>query len=230
MRGRSVAKLDPARPAATHDAGAAEAVRPAGRGGRKRDASRDAEILDAALEVLSEVGYAAMTIDEVAARVKASKATIYRRWPSKGHLVVDAAARMKSSQVALDRLPDTGTLRGDYLELFRVHSVEQADLTLRVMAGLASMISDERTLTDEVSAAVVEPWAAAQLVLMRRAVDRGEISASADIETASTVIPSIAAYRALVQQKPFERDFLISMLDGVVMPALLNAEYVRPAQ
>src|ERR1700710_1308083 len=81
--------------------------------GRKRDHSRDPEILQAALDVLAENGYDGMTIDMVAARAKAGKATLYRRWPSKGHLVVDAIACMKRSDAALAALPDTGTLRGD---------------------------------------------------------------------------------------------------------------------
>jgi len=66
----------------------------------------------------------------------------------------------------------------------------------------------------------VEPWAAANRVLLSRAVSRGEIDASADIETLSQIIPSIAAYRALIQRKPFDRDFLISIVDGVLLPAV----------
>ena len=57
--------------------------------GRKRDPSRDQDILDAALDVLVESGYDGMTVDMVAARAKAGKATLYRRWPSKGELIVD---------------------------------------------------------------------------------------------------------------------------------------------
>ena len=63
--------------------------------------------------MLAETGYDGMTIDMVAARAKAGKATLYRRWASKAELVLDAVACMKSSDVDLDRLPDTGTLRGD---------------------------------------------------------------------------------------------------------------------
>ncbi len=55
---------------------------------------------------------------------------------------------------------------------------------------------------------------------MERALARGEISASADIATLSQVIPSMAAYRSLVQRKSFERAFLVSMVDGVILPAL----------
>ena len=54
--------------------------------GRKRDPSRDAKILEATLDVLAEVGAAGLTMDAVAARAGAGKATIYRRWTSKAEL------------------------------------------------------------------------------------------------------------------------------------------------
>ena len=70
--------------------------------GRKRDHTRDPEILDAALDVLAETGYDGMTIDMVAARAKAGKATLYRRWPSKAELVIDAVACMKQGDFTPD--------------------------------------------------------------------------------------------------------------------------------
>ena len=200
----------------------------AGRGqtarlGRKRDHTRDPEILDAALEVLAEVGYESMTMGMVASRAKAGKATLYRRWPSKAELVPDAVSRMKRGQVDLDRLPDTGTLRGDLVAVIRPQSIEEAERKLKVMAGLASMLSQNRELAEEVNAAVVEPWADAHRVFMRRAVDRGEIPAAADIETLSRVVPSMAAYRTLIQLKPVDRGFLVSLIDGLLLPALRGA-------
>ena len=72
------------------------------------------EILDAALEVLAEVGYDRLTMDAVAQRAKASKATLYRRWNSKATLVVDALATQK----ATPPVPDTGDLRTDLLTAF----------------------------------------------------------------------------------------------------------------
>ncbi|UPZ26937.1 TetR/AcrR family transcriptional regulator [Streptomyces sp. LRE541] len=190
------------------------------RPGRKPDPGRDAEILDAALQVLAEVGYAGMTMNAVAARAKAGKGTFYRRWPSKAELVLDAVGHMKRRQARLDALPDTGTLRGDILALFKPASVEEGEYQLTIMAGLASMLSQDRGLAEAANDAIVEPWAAANRVLLGRAVSRGEIDASADVETLSQIIPSIAAYRALIQRKPFDRDFLISIIDGVLLPAV----------
>jgi AcrR family transcriptional regulator len=190
------------------------------RPGRRRDHARDPEILGAALEVLAETGYDGMTIDMVAARARAGKATLYRRWPSKAELVIDAVACMKKGDFDLANLPDTGTLRGDLLAMIKPHTIEDGERKLQVIAGLMSMLSRDPGLADAVNAAIVEPRAAVHRILMRRAADRGEISPDADIETLSLVTPSMAAYRVLILRKPVDRTFLITLIDGVLLPAL----------
>ena len=76
---------------------------------------RETEILDATLQILAEVGYDLLTMDAVAARAKASKATLYRRWKSKPELVVTAVMCHHSDTAAV---PDTGSLRGDLLAAY----------------------------------------------------------------------------------------------------------------
>ena len=78
------------------------------------EGERELEILDATLEVLADVGYDRLTMDAVAARAKASKATLYRRWNDKASLVVDALLVVKHTA----ETPDTGTLRGDLIASF----------------------------------------------------------------------------------------------------------------
>src|SRR5271163_3763605 len=77
--------------------------------GHALDMSRDIAIRDAALDLLAEIGYDRLTMDAIAARAHASKATIYRRWPGKAALVVDALNCSKGSMLE----PDTGSLEGD---------------------------------------------------------------------------------------------------------------------
>ncbi len=190
------------------------------RPGRKQDRSRDAAILDAALDVLAESGYAGMTLAAVAERAKAGKSTFYRRWPSKEHLVLEAVARMKQDQVDLEHLPDTGTLRTDILGLFRPASVKDGERKLRVMTGLSAMLATHPALAEAANGVIVEPWAQALRLLMHRAAARHEIPDSAAIETLAQVIPEMAAYRSLVQRKPFELAFLTAMVDHVLLPAL----------
>jgi AcrR family transcriptional regulator len=188
--------------------------------GRKRDHTRDPEILDAALEVLAETGYDGMTIDMVAARAKAGKATLYRRWSSKGELVIDAVACMKQADLDPSHLPDTGTLRGDLIAMIKPHSIEEGAKKLQIMAGLMLMLSRAPELAEAANAAIIEPRAAVNRILLRRAIARGEIPADCDVDMLSLISPSMAAYRVLVLGKPVDREFLVSLIDGVVMPAV----------
>ena len=193
------------------------------RGGRKRDHTRDGDILDAALAVLAEVGYPDMTMDMVAVRAKAGKATVYRRWSSKADLVIDAVARMKQRQVDLSRLPDTGTLRGDLVGLISSETIVEEGHKLDITAGLVSMLSQNPVLADLVNETIHEPWVAVNRLFIERAVARGEVSTDADIEMAARVIPSMAACRVLIQRRPVDLDFFVSLIDGLLLPALGNA-------
>lgn len=193
---------------------------PAPKLGRKRDHTRDPEILDAALEVLAETGYERMTVDMVAARAKAGKATVYRRWASKAELVIEAVACMKKGDIDFDALPDTGTLRGDLVAMMKPHSIVDAEKKLQIMAGLVSMLANHPDLADAVNAAIVEPRASVNRLFLRRAVERGEIPADADIEKLAILGPAMASYRVLILRKPVDRDFLLSIIDDILLPAV----------
>jgi AcrR family transcriptional regulator len=187
--------------------------------GRKRDHTRDPEILEVALDVLAETGYDGMTIDMVATRAKAGKATLYRRWPSKADLVLDAVVCMKSKDIDLDALPDTGTLRGDLVAMVKPPSIRESERKLKVMAGIASMIARSPELAAAAQSALVEPRASVNRVFFRRAIERGEIPADADVEQLCMIAPAMVAYSALMLGKPVDREFLVSTIDKIVLPA-----------
>ena len=187
--------------------------------GRKRDHSRDLAILDAVLDVLAEQGYNGMSMDAVASRAKAGKATVYRRWPSKAHLVHDAIVRMAQQDVDLDSLPDTGSLRGDIVALTRPDAF--GERRLKVIAGLTSMLASDRTgLGAAAYTASVAVWVAANRVALERAVDRGEIAASADLALLSRLIPSMCMYRVAVERIALDPDFTYGLIDRVLLPAV----------
>lgn len=187
--------------------------------GRKRDHTRDPEILEVALEVLAETGYDGMTIDMVATRAKAGKATLYRRWPSKADLVLDAVVCMKSRDIDLDALPDTGTLRGDLMAMIKTPSIRESERKLKVMAGIASMIARSPELAAAAQNALVEPRASINRIFFRRAIERGEIPADADVEQLCMISPAMVAYRVLMLGKPVDREFLVSTIDKIILPA-----------
>ena len=188
--------------------------------GRPLDLSRDADILDAALDVLAEEGFDGMTIDMVAARAKAGKATLYRRWPSKTELVIDAVACMKNSDINLDDLPDTGTLRGDLIAMMKPAPIRDATHKMRVMAGLVSLIARNPELAEAARAAVIAPRAEINRRFLQRAIDRGEIPADIDIPLIAMISPSMVTYRTMMLGKPVDRDYLIGILDKIILPSV----------
>ena len=189
--------------------------------GRRRDPSRDNDILEATLDVLAETGYDGLTIDMIASRAKAGKATVYRRWDSKAELVIDAVACMKG-RVDLDNIPDTGSLRGDLVAQIKTPTLQDAERKLKVVTGMASLITRNPELADAVYAAVLEPRLAVSRIVYRRAIERGEVSPDVDIEMLAQISPSMVTYRTMMLGKPADRDFLISLIDNIIVPAALK--------
>jgi len=190
--------------------------------GRKLDESRDAVILDAALDVLAETGYAGMTMSLVAARAKAGKGAMYRRWDSKEDLVIDAVAHMGRRDVDVEALPDTGSLRGDILALVRPESLDEAEKRLRVLAGLVSMATLHEAIGEALAEANTGAWVTANRLLIQRAIDRGEARSDANADALSRVIPAICAARSALERKPITTEFITDLLDDVLLPAILT--------
>ncbi|QOC25300.1 TetR/AcrR family transcriptional regulator [Microbacterium hominis] len=196
----------------------AEDVDPAPKLGRKRDHSRDPEILAAALDILAEKGYERMTVDMVAARARAGKATLYRRWPSKAELVIDAVACMKSASPA--DLPDTGSLRGDLVANIKAPVMKDGERKLRIMAGMVSLMSESPEFADAARAVIVEPRSAALRVLIQRAIERGEVAPDVDVALVAQVIPAMTAYKTLMLGTAVDRDYIMALVDDILLPAL----------
>lgn len=191
--------------------------------GRKRDHTLDARIIESAIDILAEAGFDSMTMDMVAARAKAGKATVYRRWASKAELVRDALIWMSRSSIELDKLPDTGSLRDDLLAVLKPYSSGFGERKLRVLSGLGSFFSDHRKFAEEATAGIFEPWIGVNRALMLRAIERGEIAAEADIDLACQVIASMTSHKSLVQNKQFDKAAYEALLDKILLPALKNS-------
>jgi AcrR family transcriptional regulator len=157
-------------------------------------------------------------MDEIAARAHAGKGALYRRWPSKAALVVDAVAAWRERFAPLT-VPDTGSLRGD-LEA-AIAGLPDFDDTMRrqiaVFVGLATAASHDPELrTGLFTTGLERPRRAVQAVL-DRAVERGEIPAGRDLELVPDILMGLNTFRALQGEVP-DRDFLRRVLDTVIYP------------
>lgn len=88
------------------------------------------------------------------------------------------------------------------------------------MARILAMISHAPELAAAAQAAIVEPRASANRVLLRRAIDRGEIPADSDVENLALISQSMAAYRVLIVRPTVDREFFVALIDGIVLPAV----------
>lgn len=143
--------------------------------GRPRSEEADRFILDATLSLLAEVGVSAFTMEAVAQRAGVGKATIYRRWPSKLPLIVNAILTLPELQT-----PDSDNLRGDLRRLLRqLATILRSSPLGRVLPHLIS----EQGSDPEMNAAVNRYLAARRAPLeavLRRGTERGEIPSDFD--------------------------------------------------
>jgi AcrR family transcriptional regulator len=189
--------------------------------GRPRSEEADRAILAAAIELLDERGLAGMSIEEVAARAGVSKATIYRRWSSKGQLALDAFV---SRFQALQPQPDSGSLRGDLTAALRawVDAVTTTPMG-RMLTGLIAEAQHDDSLRASWRDRVLEPLRVQHRMLLNRAIERGEIAASVDQDAVLDLFFGAAHHRLLLGHEPLSADFIGQVVDiilsGIQPPA-----------
>jgi AcrR family transcriptional regulator len=189
------------------------------RPGRRRDESKDDAILDAARELLAERGFDGMTMDAVAERASAGKATVYRRWPSKVQLTVEAVVCARGIAVTVDDIPDTGTLRGD---LLAVRFGRPADDANELMSGLMSAVRENPDLATVFHEQFVGSRVRLMRGLLERAQERGELRDDIDLDMVSAVAPAMISYRKMVAGQRVDDDFIVKMIDSVILPLVLD--------
>lgn len=181
------------------------------------EGDREAEILDATLEVLGEVGYDRLTMDAVAGASKASKATLYRRWSTKGELVVDALVRAKGAPCVMDA--DLGSLRDDLIASACHDSGLDDSMTMSLFAGLVSALQHDEDFAKAFQERFLAPKVASTMTLFERARDRGEIGPDVDLDLLATVMPAVALHRSFIMGLPTDTSTIERIVDEVVMPA-----------
>jgi AcrR family transcriptional regulator len=178
------------------------------------EGERELEILQAALEVLGDVGYDRLTMDAVATRAKASKATLYRRWNTKVSLVIDALLAEKSHPPA----PDTGSLRGDLLASFcGMGGLD--DKAVATFASVLTAISRDEDFAEAFRHEVIGPKLAQSRAIFERARERGEIAEGVDLDLLAPALPGIVMHRLFILGGHTDEDLITSVIDQIILPA-----------
>ncbi|GAA5090921.1 TetR/AcrR family transcriptional regulator [Nocardia iowensis] len=182
-----------------------------------RGAEREQAILAATMQLLGEIGYAAMTMDAVAARAQASKATIYRRWPGKPALVKAAMDANDAAYVAA--IPDTGTVRGDLLAALTALCEQVDDRYVTMLTGLMHAMRVDPELGDALRSHVANEDLGPFATIVDRAVARGELPDDTATELAHQVSEG-QIMRRMFLGEPLDQRFLAELVDELLIPIL----------
>ncbi|NUT43646.1 MAG: TetR/AcrR family transcriptional regulator [Thermoactinospora sp.] len=181
------------------------------------DPDRERAILDATMELLSEVGYDRMSVDQIAKRARASKATIYRRWAGKPELVVDVICRRFDMDAP--RGEDTGSLRDDLASVFR-GLCEAVERKHTLVIGLSSTLVSNQELARTLRAHMPAKDLGDVRALVERARERGELSGAVDPARLFAVAEALVWHRMIFTGPPFGEEFVAESVDGVLGPVV----------
>jgi AcrR family transcriptional regulator len=180
---------------------------------RRRGDALVTAIYAAVLDELAESGFAGLSIERVAERAHTGKASIYRRWPARLDLVLDA---LDHSMPMLDELPDTGTVRGDLLiALGHIAEVMRSRCGDAARACFSPGADDE--LAEAIRARLLPPRKAAILELLRRGAARGEVRPDALTERIAELGPMLL-HAEVMQRGTIDDTAVVAILDEIVLP------------
>lgn len=191
-----------------------EAREAAAHRGRQLDASRDAALRDAALELLAEIGYDRLSIDAVAARAKASKMTIYRRWSGKAELVADAISCLKKP----GEVPDTGSLRGDLEAMAGSSDTPGIRFDAQLLLGLVTAVARDPELRQVIREQILGPGGIRVRQIFERAVARGEIPQGRNLDLLISVFPALVIHHLLLFGELPDASFTAQVMNDLILP------------
>lgn len=171
------------------------------------------------MQVLATDGYDGLTMDAVAATAGVSKATIYRRWPTKAELlvsVIDAAS--DDTLVA----PDTGSLPGDLVALLMALSLVLTGPGGSASRALLGALNDDPAMATAFRQGPMARWRDAFRSVFTRAVERGEVAESAGTSLAAEAGPAILLLRWTISGRDIDEDLAAAVVDEVMMPLLVG--------
>lgn len=189
---------------------------PAGRSRVSRGAGAHQRVLRAALQVLNDDGLAGFSMEAVARRAGASKATLYRRWPTAGALLIDA---MDATFQPLP-VPDTGRLDTDIAALLNafVVTLEQTPFP-RLLAAFIDAAERDPALAS-LHADLTRRRREPMLLVLDRARERGELASDLDLELVTDLLTAPLFYRRFVAHRPIPPGFV----EGVIAQVLTSTK------
>ncbi len=169
--------------------------------GRPRDDQIDSDVVAAVLGVLRTSGYRSVTIEGIAREVQRARTSIYRRWPSKRHLVAYAVI----SELGHDPAPDTGDLRRDLEGAVKTLGIAFSGPLGRALGALVGEMAQDEELAAIIRQEVLASRRQSMRAAFARAAQRGEVREDLDIELVLDMLTGPFYYRTLFKHAPITR-------------------------
>ena|SRR5256885_7069924 len=182
---------------------------------RRSEKARTA-ILRAARELLDQRGFQRLTIEGIAGRARVGKATIYRWWPSKAAVVMDAVLEAASARIPF---PDTGSAREDLRG--QIASVIELYTHTKTGRGIRFLIAESQhdsSLAESLRDRFIASRRAEAATVFERGIERGELRADLDVGVAIDALYGAVYYRLLVSHAPLDSTYVDTLI-GQVFPA-----------
>ena len=182
---------------------------------RRSQRARNA-ILDAAAELLGEVGYSKLTVEAIAARAGVGKQTIYRWWPSKAAVVFDVFNHLTGAEAGTP-LPDTGDLAADLKTVYRATADEFTDPAMdRITRAFTAEIQHDEEFAQAVAERLTGPNNEAVRDRLRSGRDAGQIAPDADLDLTVDMINGPIHHRWLLRTGPLTHGYVDRLIDTVL--------------
>jgi AcrR family transcriptional regulator len=180
--------------------------------GRPRDAQIDREVVAAVLHALENGGYRAVTIDGIAKRVGRPRSSLYRRWPSKRHLVAYAVV----SELGENPAADTGSLRGDLLSVVGTLWRAFRGPLGHALPGLVADMAEDTALASIIRQQVLAPRRRSMREAIERARVRGEALNDVDVELLLDMLTGPFYFRTLFGHAPMKFEHTEQIVDHIL--------------
>ncbi|MEV5410496.1 TetR/AcrR family transcriptional regulator [Thermopolyspora sp. NPDC052614] len=184
---------------------------------RRRGAKLEEALLDAAWDELVAVGYGRFTIEGVAQRAQTSRPVVYRRWPSRADLAKAAIAHHARKEPVV--MPDTGTLRGDLIELLRA-TFRRLELAALIAIQMGEYFAETKStpadLREEYLAARQRPPMMEKI--LQRAAERGEIDPGCLTPRIMALPADLLRHELLMTQRPIPDEVITEIVDDIFLP------------
>jgi len=183
---------------------------------RRRGDELENALLDAAWQELSEGGYATFTIDAVADRAHTSRPVLYRRWPTRDDLVL-AAIRHGLRPIPVASI-DTGSLRGDLLQIMRSANETRSDIAALISVHLGSYYQATGLAPADLRVQLLEGRPSSVEAIMQRGIDRGEIDPARLTPRVASLPFDLMRHELIMTLKPIPESVMLEIVDDIFLP------------